>query len=124
MCERHQFGVPIGSFQAIQHGLADLVGPIEGARLLSLKAAWALQQSDTAGRLLASMAFLFASQTAQRVTERAIHYSGGYGLVDESDLQLHFRVRAKGWTLLGGDPGREYAELGRRLCLQNDPDTA
>ena len=118
VCERRQFGVPIGSFQAIQHGLADLVGPIEGARLLALKAAWTLQQPNGAGEVLAAMAFLFASEVAQQVTERAVHYSGGYGLIDENDLQLYFR-RAKGWTLLGGDPRLEYADVGRRLCLQH-----
>lgn len=121
---RHQFGVPIGSFQSVQHGLADLPGLIDGARLLVHKAAWAARWETgivdvddgeiTDPTVLASMAFLFASDAARRSTDRALHYHGGYGFSEEYDIQLFYR-RARGWSLVLGDPGEERRGLGRRL---------
>jgi alkylation response protein AidB-like acyl-CoA dehydrogenase len=111
---RHQFGVPIGSFQALQHGLAELRGPLDGARLLAAKAAWQLDNGDDAGIATASMAYLFATETSQIVTSRAMHYEGGYGLMTENDLELYYR-RAKGWPLVAGDRSLEYRRLGAVL---------
>jgi alkylation response protein AidB-like acyl-CoA dehydrogenase len=125
---RRQFGVPIGSFQAIQHGLAGLPALVDGGRLLAHKAAWA---GDEAGRLgpvicdpddnevtdfraLASMAFIFAADAAAQTTERSLHYHGGYGFAEEYDIQLYYR-RARGWALIYGDPSRECLELADRL---------
>jgi alkylation response protein AidB-like acyl-CoA dehydrogenase len=107
---RHQFGVPIGSFQVIQHGLAEFVGPIAGARLLVAEAAWAADHDDTELPRLASCAFLFTADLAQRLTARVVHYHGGYGVMAEYDPQLYYR-RAKGWPLQLGDPASEYQHL-------------
>ncbi len=116
--DRHQFGRPIGSFQSIQHGLADLVGMIDGARLLAGKAAWECDHpsfDDPAaaaierGRL-ASMAFSFATETAKLSTARALHYHGGYGVMLEYDIQLLYR-RARGWPLVLHDLDHELLDL-------------
>jgi alkylation response protein AidB-like acyl-CoA dehydrogenase len=119
--ERIQFGRPVGGFQAVQHGLADCVAPIEGARLLAYKAAWALDQDlsggmdvdhgevDDAGAL-ATMALMFAAETAALVTKRAVQYHGSYGVAREYDIQLYYR-RARGWPLVLGDPGHELRGL-------------
>ncbi len=117
--ERHQFGVPIGSFQAVQHGLADLPGAITGAQLLVQEAAWALESgtaaaTGAAGPELASMAFLHAAETARDATARCVQYHGGYGVAEEYAAQLMYR-RARGWPLAIGDPAGELARLGGLL---------
>jgi len=124
--DRHQFGVPIGSFQAVQHSLADLPGSIDGARLLVSKAAAALDR-ETPGSIidveqneiddplaLASMALLFASDVASMATDRSLHVHGGYGFAEEYDIQLYYR-RARGWALVLGDPADECLALADRL---------
>ena len=108
--EREQFGVPIGSFQSLQHGLADVGVALDGAQLLARKAAWAFDQELRAAAELAAMAFLFAAEQAQRATERALHYHGGYGFMEEYDIQLFYR-RAKGWANVLDEPRREWARL-------------
>jgi len=108
--ERHQFDVPIGSFQSVQHGLADVDVALGGAQLLARKAAWAFDSALTNSAELAAMAFLFAAEQARRASERALHYHGGYGFMEEYDVQLFYR-RAKGWALILQDPDREYARL-------------
>jgi alkylation response protein AidB-like acyl-CoA dehydrogenase len=108
--ERKQFGKPIGSFQAIQHGLAEVAVALDGARLLARKAAWSFEAEPGDAPRLARMAFLFASEVAQTSATRSLHYHGGYGFSSEYDIQLYFR-RAKGWTLALDDPAREYQGL-------------
>lgn len=128
--ERRQFGVPIGSFQAIQHLLADLPGMIDGARLLVHEAAWILDTADGAtgnidladeriddGPTLASMAFVFAADVAATATHRSLHVHGGYGFSDEYDIQLLHR-RARGWPLVAGDLGGQYQRLADRLLSE------
>jgi hypothetical protein len=121
---RHQFGVPIGSFQAVQHGLADLPGLVDGARLLAHEAAWALTSGGVAptgarGPELAAMAFLFAGDVAREVTARCVQYHGGYGVAEEYDAQLLFR-RARGWALVPGDPTVELHRLAELLMVDHD----
>ncbi len=122
---RHQFGVPIGSFQAVQHGLADLPALVDGGRLLTHKAAWAGDRPDpgscdvddndiTDPSVLASMAYVFAGEVAAQATDRSLHYHGGYGFSAEYDIQLYYR-RARGWWLVYDDPQRECLRLADRL---------
>lgn len=114
--QRHQFGVPIGSFQAVQHGFAELPGRIAGARLLVMRAAWGVDggttddPSQTDRSRQAPMALLFAAELAGDVTSRVVHYHGGYGVMEEQDAQLYYR-RAKGWPQLLAEPGREIQHL-------------
>lgn len=123
--DRHQFGVPIGSFQSVQHGLADLPIAVDGSRLLTHKAAWALSSGApgaidwrnndiTDGSTLASMAWLFATEAALMATDRSLHYHGGYGFAEEYDIQMYYR-RARGWSYVLGDPSQECLELSEIL---------
>jgi alkylation response protein AidB-like acyl-CoA dehydrogenase len=117
--ERTQFGVAIGSFQSIQHGLADLPGQIDGGRLLVHEAAWCatsgqLAATGATGPELASMAFLFVGEVARTTTAACVQYHGGMGYAEEGDAQLYFR-RARGWPLALGDPGAELDHLADQL---------
>jgi alkylation response protein AidB-like acyl-CoA dehydrogenase len=107
---RKAFGVIIGSFQAIQHRLADLVVAGDGAQLLMYEAAWARDSDQPEAAKLASMAFLFAADCAFRTSRECLQFHGGYGFTLEYDIQLYFR-RAKAWPLALGDPRREYVRL-------------
>jgi alkylation response protein AidB-like acyl-CoA dehydrogenase len=119
---RVQFGVPIGTFQAVQHALAELPGLIDGARLLTHKAAWAdgpgpVDTGDNAVEdkvALASMAFVFAADVATTATDRSLHVHGGYGFSEEYDIQLFYR-RARGWSLVLDDPAAESRRLADLL---------
>jgi alkylation response protein AidB-like acyl-CoA dehydrogenase len=112
--QRHQFGVPIGSFQSIAHGLADVATAVDGAQLLVREAAWAADEAEADATALARMAFLFAARSAQQTTAAALHVHGGYGFTLEYDIQLYHR-RAKAWPLLLGDPRRGALHLADAL---------
>jgi len=126
--EREQFGRLVGSFQSIQHGLADLPALVDGARFLTHKAAWAHDAGlvDGAGVIdmddgnitefapLAAMAFVQAGDAAAESTDRCLHYHGGYGFSLEYDIQLYFR-RSRGWANILADPGRERLRLAGLL---------
>ncbi len=118
--DRRQFGVAVGSFQAVQHRFADLATDLDGADLLSNKAVWALDVGDPVAASFPAMAFWFAGDTAQRAASWSLHVHGGYGFMEEYDIQLHFR-RAKATRLLLGDPRRELQTLAGRLW--DDPDS-
>jgi butyryl-CoA dehydrogenase len=88
--ERKSFGVPIGQHQMVQWMLADMATAIEAARLLVWQAAWLKDQGRPYGAQ-ASMAKLWASETAMRVTTDAIQVHGGYGFIKEYPVERHFR---------------------------------
>ena len=92
--ERKAFGSAIGSFQSIQNKLADMRTRIEASRLLVMQAAWAKAECKKTGQkntLNASMAKLFASETAMWVTHQAIQIHGGMGYSKELPLERYFR---------------------------------
>jgi alkylation response protein AidB-like acyl-CoA dehydrogenase len=92
--EREQFGQPIASFQAIQWMLADMKTRIEAARLLTYQAAQAKDEAGTTSKrysLEASMAKLFASETAMWVTTKAVQIYGGNGYSKEYPIERYFR---------------------------------
>ncbi|MGB0384377.1 MAG: acyl-CoA dehydrogenase [Ardenticatenaceae bacterium] len=92
--QRHAFGQPIGNFQAIQWKLADMATRIQAARLLTYNAALAKMRSLKTGERYtqpASMAKLFASETAMWVTTQAIQIHGGMGYSKELPVERYFR---------------------------------
>jgi alkylation response protein AidB-like acyl-CoA dehydrogenase len=112
--ERHAFGVAIGSFQAVQHRLADDVAAGDGARLLVWEAAWARSLGRPEASALAVMAFIHGAETAFRTCRTSVQFHGGYGVTMEYDIQLYFR-RAKAWPLLAGPPAGSYLALADDL---------
>ncbi|ADP81410.1 acyl-CoA dehydrogenase family protein [Pseudofrankia inefficax] len=112
--QRRAFGITIASFQTIQHRLADNATALDGARLLAFEASWAADSNRPDAERLATMAFLFASETAFRTASESLHFHGGYGYTLEYDIQLYFR-RAKAWPAQAGDPRAQYADLARQL---------
>jgi alkylation response protein AidB-like acyl-CoA dehydrogenase len=88
--ERKAFGKEIMKHQAIQFKLADMATEIEAARLLCLKAAF---QKDNGGdyALTSSMAKLYASEAAMRISTEAVQIHGGYGYVKEYHVERLMR---------------------------------
>ena len=91
--DRKQFGRPIGSFQAVQHRLADAAMVLEQASAIVRYAAW-LRASRASFAREAAMAKLLAGRAVRQVTHAATLTHGGYGFMEEFDIQLYFR-RAK-----------------------------
>jgi len=91
--ERHQFGKPLGAFQALSHYMADAATYIDGGRVLVYEAAWAASEGKPINRL-APMAKLFACDTYRNATAKFEQIWGGVGFCIEYDIQLFFR-RAK-----------------------------
>jgi alkylation response protein AidB-like acyl-CoA dehydrogenase len=88
--ERRQFDQPIAGFQAVQFMLADMATQIEAARLLVYQAAHRASAGFSYGKESA-MAKLFASETAMRVTTRAVQVFGGYGYTREFPVERMMR---------------------------------
>jgi len=88
--QRQAFGHPIADFQAIQFMLADMATEIDAARLLVRKAAWK-QDEGARFSMEASVAKLFASELATRVTHKAIQIHGGNGYSSEYPVERMYR---------------------------------
>lgn len=87
---RVQFGQPISKLQAIQWMIADMATELDAARLLALRAAFLKDQKQNYEKE-AAMAKLFASEAAGRITDKAIQIHGGYGYMQEYNVERHFR---------------------------------
>jgi alkylation response protein AidB-like acyl-CoA dehydrogenase len=94
--ERRQFGVPIGSFQAVKHHLADARIALEFARPLVYRAAWSLTACDAEAPVHVSMAKAMASDAAELAARRALQCHGAIGYSFEHDLHLFMK---RTWAL-------------------------
>ena len=88
--ERKQFNKPISANQGIQFKLADMAIEIEAARLLTHKAAYMKDQGQSYGHM-ASMAKIFASETAMRASTQCVQIHGGYGYIQETGVERLMR---------------------------------
>jgi alkylation response protein AidB-like acyl-CoA dehydrogenase len=100
---RVQFGRPIGSFQAVQHQLADMLTDVEGARWLSYRALSLLSDGLPARREVA-IAKAWVSDACQRVAYSAQHLHGGIGMDLEYDLHFYFEWAKARQLTLGSTP--------------------
>ncbi|BBE33294.1 acyl-CoA dehydrogenase family protein [Sphingosinicella microcystinivorans] len=113
--QREQFGVRIGSFQALQHRMAHLYCQIELARSVSFAALRALDDGAGERSLLASAAKAKAGAVAHLAANEAVQMHGGIGMTDEHDIGLYFkRARAAMETL-----GDTYFHANRVARLLN-----
>ncbi len=88
--ERVQFGQPIGRFQGVGFPLADMATELEAAELLTLRAAWRLDQGTMTDRD-AAMAKVFASEALGRITDGAVQIFGGMGLMTDLPIERFWR---------------------------------
>ena len=106
---RYQFGVPIGSYQAIQHKAVDRHVAIERARALSYFSALTIAADDPRRRLAAAMAKASAGECQALVFRHGLQTFGAMGFTWENDLQFALKRAKAGELLLGG--AAEHREL-------------
>lgn len=99
--QRHQFGVPIGSFQAVKHKAADMHVAIERARALAYFSALTIAEDDPRRGMAAHMAKAAAGECQRVVFRHGLQLFGGMGFTWENELQIHLK-RAKACDLLLG----------------------
>ncbi|MBA7669564.1 putative acyl-CoA dehydrogenase fadE25 [subsurface metagenome] len=89
--ERKQFGKSISSFQGMQFMLADMAIQVEAARALTYQAARVIDSGERRVAKISSMAKVFASDTAMKVTTDAVQVFGGYGYMKEYPVEKMMR---------------------------------
>jgi alkylation response protein AidB-like acyl-CoA dehydrogenase len=89
--QRHQFGRPIGSFQAVKHRCADMLVDVEGMRSTAYHAAWCVGAHDPEAPIAASVAKVWCSDASRRVMASGLQVHGGIGFTWEHDLHLFLK---------------------------------
>jgi alkylation response protein AidB-like acyl-CoA dehydrogenase len=114
--ERRQFGVPIGTFQAIKHQLANALLGVEFAAPAVLRAAWSLDTAAATADRDVAMAKALASEAAERVAATALQAHGAIAYTTEYDLHL-FAKRVWASTRAWGDAEWQRARVATALGL-------
>ena len=110
--ERRQFGVPVGSFQAVQHVAAQMLRDTEAASVCTMQAAWLADNDPAALPVAAAMAKASASAAGRSVTGAAIQLHGGIGFTWEAEPHWLFKRAHVDAAYLGGS-GEHYARIAR-----------
>jgi alkylation response protein AidB-like acyl-CoA dehydrogenase len=113
---REQFGVLIGTFQAVQHRLADMATDVETLRALVNAAAWKRAHDEPDAELAASTAKAWGAEVLERVVAGAHQVHAGIGYTDDHDIQLHTR-RSPWYAAMFGDTRSHYANAAQLLGL-------
>jgi len=112
---RYTLGVAISTLQAISHPLANMVITIEGGRNLARRAAWFCDNEPDERPELAPSAFVFMAEEASRAATMAVHIQGGLGVSAEAAATAYL-VRARGWSLAGGDPAASAKRIAHIIA--------
>jgi alkylation response protein AidB-like acyl-CoA dehydrogenase len=121
--ERRQFGVPVGSFQAVKHGAAQMLVDVEAARAAVYYGAWAVDARVEDAAVHAAVAKSQACAAAVRVADKALFLHGAVGYTWEHDLQFPFK-RIKSDALLFGSPDAHRDLLAAELLAAAAPPVA
>jgi alkylation response protein AidB-like acyl-CoA dehydrogenase len=113
---RHQFGRPIGSFQAIKHRCADLLVEVESARSAAAYASAAVAAGSDDASVAASIAKVYCSQAFYHVAAESIQMHGGIGFTWEHPAHLYFK-RAKSSEALFGWPADHRDRIATLIGL-------
>jgi alkylation response protein AidB-like acyl-CoA dehydrogenase len=111
--KRVQFGHAIGSFQAIQHRIANSMVDLDGAKFATYKAVWKLDQGLPCSQEV-SIAKAWVNQACQRICANAHQVIGGVGVINDHDMQLYSR-RAKLAEYLWGDTNYHREKVAKHL---------
>jgi len=111
--ERKQFGVPVGSFQAVSHRCAQMLLHTESARSTAYYAAWAADAEPQRLGEAAALAAAAAATGARAVAASAIQAHGGIGFTWEADVHWLYKRGEVDRALLGGGAERHHAALAR-----------
>jgi len=109
--QRHQFGVPIGSFQAVKHKAADMYVAIERARVLAYFAALTIAEDDPRQHRAALMAKAAAGECQQLVYRNGLQLFGAMGFTWENELHIYLKRALAGDLLLGSATAARKALL-------------
>ena len=112
--EREQFGVPIGTFQAIQHKLANVAVEVEGATSIVYYAAWTIDENDPGKTLAASVAKAWCSDAYKHAAFEGVQVHGGIGFTWDHDMHLYFK-RAKSSQVAFGDADYHRERIAQLL---------
>jgi alkylation response protein AidB-like acyl-CoA dehydrogenase len=115
--QRKQFGVPVGTFQAVSHSCAEMLLLTEGARSAVYSAAWTADADQSLLAEAALVAKIAASDAGREVTARAIQAHGGFGFTWEADVHWLYK-RAQLDALQLGSPGALRARLAQAVDLR------
>lgn len=115
--ERVQYGKPIGSFQAIQHYLANMAVDVDGCRFASYKAAWKMSEGEDC-QLDAAIAKAWTSEAYRRVTSFGHRIYGAIGFTLDHDMQLYYR-RAKAAEVTFGDSDFHREKVAQLVGLKS-----
>jgi alkylation response protein AidB-like acyl-CoA dehydrogenase len=121
VADRRQFGVPVGSFQAVKHAAAEMLVAIEGTRAAVHYAAWSVAAGERGAPVDAWVAKARAARAATFVADKALFLHGAVGYTWEHDLQLLFK-RAKSDGELFGAPALYEDRIADSLALVPDPE--
>ncbi|MBA9004764.1 acyl-CoA dehydrogenase family protein [Thermomonospora cellulosilytica] len=113
---RHQFGRPIGSFQAVKHKCADMLVEVESARSAVLYAATVADEDPAELPMAAALAQAYASEAFFHAAGENIQIHGGIGFTWEHDAHLYFK-RAKSSQLLFGSPALHRERVAKLIGL-------
>jgi alkylation response protein AidB-like acyl-CoA dehydrogenase len=117
--DRRQFGVPVGSFQAVKHAAAEMLVAIEGSRAAVHYAAWAVAAGEPGAAVDAWVAKARSARAASFVADKALFLHGAVGYTWEHDLQLLIK-RAKSDAELFGAPAMYDERIADSLGLVPD----